>query len=66
VFGEFYLRLSTESINISKSYQKIDRYLAYVGGILKIVLSILGFLIIEYNNFDLHVTMANRLFNFDS
>jgi hypothetical protein len=66
VFGEYFVRLSTESIEIKKSYQRIDDYLAYVGGILKFILSLVGILVINYNKFDLDITIANRLFNFEA
>jgi hypothetical protein len=66
VMGEYFVRLSTENIKIKKSYQKIDDYLAYVGGILKFILSLVGILVIEYNKFHLDLTIANRLFNFEA
>jgi hypothetical protein len=66
VMGEYFVRLSTENIKIKKSYRKIDDYLAYVGGILKFILSLVGILVIEYNKFHLDLTIANRLFNFEA
>lgn len=44
---------------------KVDEYLAYIGGILKIALVIIGLLVINYNRYDLCLTIANRLYNFD-
>jgi hypothetical protein len=65
IFGEIYLRVSSKSDYVTKSYMKFDEYLAYVGGILKIALTIIGLLVINYNNYDLFLTIANRLYNFD-
>lgn len=63
--GEFFLRISSKSFSYSKQYTQIDVYLAYVGGILKLAVTIVGFFVINYNRYDLFVTVANRLYNFD-
>jgi hypothetical protein len=44
---------------------KIDEFFAYVGGLLKLSISIIGLIVINYNRYDLLISLANRLFNFD-
>ena len=65
LFGEYYIRIATKSTNIEKKYSKLDEFLAYVGGILKLAFSVVGFLVVNYNYYDLFINVANRLYNFD-
>ena len=40
--------------------------LAYVGGILKIAITGIGIIVVTYNYYDLCLTIANRLYDFDN
>lgn len=39
--------------------------MAYMGGIVKFLLLVIGYLITYYNKYALFVRLANRLYNFD-
>ena len=65
LFGEYFIRIATKSTNIEKKYSKLDEFLAYVGGILKLAISVVAFLVANYNYYDLFINVANRLYNFD-
>lgn len=41
-FGELYIRMHSNSTIYNKSYRKLDEFLAYLGGFLKIALLIIG------------------------
>jgi hypothetical protein len=41
-YGEFYIRMHYNIVEYNKGYRKIDEFLAYMGGFLKIALLIIG------------------------
>jgi hypothetical protein len=50
---------------VIKQYQTIDEFLAYFGGIMKIVLAFLGIALYYYNKFGFYVMLANKLYTFN-
>ncbi|KAM3126722.1 hypothetical protein pb186bvf_021172 [Paramecium bursaria] len=65
VFARFYFRRSPYTEQIHRSYQKIQELLAQLGGFLQVMLIVFGFLILNYNKFQLMMQLANDLFNFN-
>lgn len=51
---------------ILKKYQRIDEFLAYFGGIIKIVFAFIGIAIHYYNKFGFYVMLANKLYTFNT
>lgn len=43
----------------------MDEFLAYVGGIMKIVLAFIGVFLSYYNKFGFYVMLANQLYTFN-
>jgi hypothetical protein len=50
-FPEVFLRLSQEETLINKTYEKVDAFLAYVGGIAQIMILVLGYIVRYYNEY---------------
>lgn len=53
------MRLSSKSKNIVKNYVRIDRLMAYIGGLLKFGIVIIGWFVGRYNLYYLYIELAN-------
>ena len=48
-----------------KTYQSIDEFLAYLGGIMMNVIAFIGIAMHYYNKFGFYVMLANKLYIFN-
>ena len=60
-YAKVYLRKSSERIDISRSFQKIDETLAYIGGLLGTVILMMPFMTI-YSKFCYEIEFGDKLF----
>lgn len=50
---------------VKKSYYRFDQLMAYLGGLMKIVIFIFSIALVFYNRFSLYVFLANKLYTFN-
>lgn len=60
-YAKIYLRKSSEKLDISRSYQKLDESLAYIGGLLGTVILLMAFMSI-YSKFCYEIEFGDKLF----
>ena len=62
---KFYIRKSSMSIDIERSFRKIDDTLSYIGGLFSALITFLFFMNI-YNEYSYEYDLASNLFKYNS
>ncbi|CAD8067040.1 unnamed protein product [Paramecium sonneborni] len=65
VLFEINLRISPEQQVTTKTVQRFDQYLSYLGGMLKFFSALFGFVAIQYNLLAMRISLANVLYEFN-
>ncbi|CAD8153120.1 unnamed protein product [Paramecium octaurelia] len=65
VLFEVNLRLDAEQQVTTKTAQRFDQFLSYLGGMLKFFSALFGFVAIQYNFLAMRISLANVLYEFN-